>query len=151
MITKIYKASFKKQRCNFSVPGQNRSIVFECINYGARFSDNTPRYTTADPAEQKIIEGFDSFKKGEITIDKEIKTEDTTKKVEKVKKIEEKIETVTEKVPATIFEEINTPQKAKEVLRLEPYNVPFQSLGSVEKIKAKAEELGVSFPNVIWE
>lgn len=153
MITKIYKVNFNKQRCNFSVPGQNRSIVFECINYGARFSDNTPRYTTADPEEQKIIESFDSFKKGEITIEKEINSVSIVKKVvpEVAKKVVETVEEVKPETVPTVIEDITTPQKAKEVLRSEPYNVPFQSLGSVEKIKAKAEELGVSFPNVKWE
>ena len=144
---KIYKVNSSKQRCSFSVPGQDRSIVFECINYGARFSDNTPRHTTADPEEQKIIEGFDSFKKGEIIIDKTISTEPT--KEVKAKPVKEEVEPI--KVSATINEEATNPQKAKEVLRQEPYNVPFQSLGSVEKIKAKAEELGVSFPNMVWE
>lgn len=147
MITKVYKVSSNKQRCSFSVPGKDRSIVFECINYGSRFSDNTPRYTTADEDEQKIIESFDSFKKGEITIDKTISSE--TPKEVKAKPVKEEVKT--EKVTATINEEATNPQKAKEVLRQEPYNVPFQSLGSVEKIKSKAEELGVSFPNVVWE
>ncbi len=147
MITKIYKVNSNKQRCSFSIPGTNKSILFECINYGARFSDNTPRYTTADLDEQEIIESFESFKKGEISIEKEIKKEEVAKKVV----VDEEEKQVTGKIPATIFEEVNTIQKAKEVLRLEPYNVQFQSLGSVEKIKAKAEELGVSFPNVAWE
>lgn len=148
MITKIYKVNVNKQRCNYSVPGTRKSIVFECINYGARFSDNTPRYTTANADEQKIIEEFSAFKRGDITIEKEIKSEDTVTTPEKEVVM---VPETKKEVSLTVIDDVTSAQKAKEVLRSEPFNVPFQSLGSIEKIRAKAEELGVSFPNVVWE
>lgn len=151
MITKTYKLNGRKQRCSFAIPKTGRSIVFECINYGARFSDNTPRYSTADADEQAIIEGFDSFKCGDITIEKEIGN--TTKTVKTAEKVVEEVEKKEDdiQVEPTIFEDVTTAQKAKEVLRSEPFNVSHQSMGTVEKVKAKADELGVSFPNVAWD
>lgn len=46
------------------------------------------------------------------------------------------------------YPEVTEWQAAKEVLRSEPYNVPFQALNNPPNIQKKAEELGVSFPNL---
>ena len=40
-------------------------------------------------------------------------------------------------------------QIAKEFLRSEPYNIPYQALTSPERILSKAEEVKVHFPNLI--
>jgi len=47
----------------------------------------------------------------------------------------------------TEYPEIKNGQEAKELLRKEPYLVNHQSLKTPEATRAKAEELGVSFPN----
>lgn len=39
-------------------------------------------------------------------------------------------------------------QEAKDILRGEPYNTPFQAINTPEKILAKAELLGIQFPNL---
>lgn len=45
------------------------------------------------------------------------------------------------------YPDITNAQEAKELLRKEPYSVNHQSLKTPEAIRAKAVELGVSFPN----
>ena len=56
-----------------------------------------------------------------------------------------------EEVPgaATAFLEVTEWQAAKEILRNEPYNVPFQGLNKPENILKKAAEVGVVFPNLV--
>ena len=48
----------------------------------------------------------------------------------------------------TVYDEVADWQAAKEVLRNEPYNIPYQGLNSPDLILKKAEEMRVSFPNL---
>lgn len=46
------------------------------------------------------------------------------------------------------FDNVTTIQQAKDILRNEPFNIPFQALNTPANILKKAEELGVKFPNL---
>ncbi len=47
-----------------------------------------------------------------------------------------------------VYDKVKTFKEAKEILTAAPYNVPISHLGNGEKIMKKANELGVSFPNL---
>ena len=49
---------------------------------------------------------------------------------------------------AAVFEEVTTFQAAREILRAEPYNIPFQGITKPESIMKQAEKVHVSFPNL---
>ena len=138
MSTKTYIAKAADARVSIclKLKSGRKTVIFD-----KSFSDVT--YTTANKELQAAIEESNKFKGGQIEVYSETdnKEEPTKAEVKATKVVDD----------ANTYQEANTPQKAKEVLRSEPYNVPFQSIGSVEKIRAKAEELGVSFPNVVWE
>ena len=75
-----------------------------------------------------------------VELDKEVETELQNKTDENVN-----VELATAVSP---YANITSIQQAKDVLRGEPYNVPFQQLNTPANILKKAEEIGVVFPNL---
>ena len=96
-------------------------------------------YSTSDKEIQEALESTPRFLQGKISLASVTGEEGGQEKAEVF-------------VPAekTEFPDVNTPQEAREVLRNEPYNVPYQALTSPERIKAKADSLDIVFPNVDW-
>lgn len=109
-------------------------------------------FSTSNPVIQQAVENSPKFKSGiikmvESTVVKEAATASGTKGAEtsgtgytvNVPKDEEG-----ENAP---YPDVKNSQQAKDVLMAEPYRVPLVELGNKAAIQAKAEELGVSFPN----
>ena len=96
-------------------------------------------YVTDNPLYQKAIEESEQFRNGEIVIG-------ATEKIE-------------EAVPATqtapagenskqeVFVNVTNVQQARSVLMGEPYKVSLSELQNKVAVRAKTDELGISFPN----
>lgn len=115
-----------------TVNGKSKTIVFE-----SKRKNGYLNYETDDADVQKSLEDSKLFKEGFIMC---INTEKTApKNVPSTKPSDE---------DSKKYEEVTKWEVAKEILRSEPYNVPFQKLNNPTNILKQAEELGVSFPNL---
>lgn len=98
-------------------------------------------YTTDNRSVQDGIEGSGKYLEGAITI---LRSEALpVAGNEKVVQGDSAIEHV-----ANVYEGVTTYKEAREVLTGEPYGVPVSHLSNSTSIHAKADELGVSFPNL---
>ena len=143
MTTKTYKYNGMGGKITTYVPVNGKSIQ---ITFKRCHLDLI--YTTSDAEIQKAIEESTRFKNGTVTLDFEVEEADNEKVDETT---EEQKNDVNDSEEQTSIPEVNTPQKVKEILRGEPYNIAFQAMKTIEQIKAKADELGLSFPAVKWE
>lgn len=96
-------------------------------------------YVTDNPLYQKAIEESEQFRNGEIVIGA-------------TEKIEEKVaEANTASAEANSKKEVivsvTNVQQARSILMGEPYKIPLSELQNKVAIRAKADELGISFPN----
>lgn len=146
-----------------SVKGKTKSISFK---------GNEKDCIIQDAATQKVLESHEYFKKGWIGVapgttaggfDEEVdglagseKIEDklhvarsdsrTKAEIEAAEKAKQQKKDVAE---SNVFPEITSPMDAREILMSEPYNLAPQAVKkNPEDILKKAEELGVSFPNL---
>lgn len=95
-------------------------------------------YSTNNELTQFVIEMSKEYKSGYIQIESEI-PEDADIKKEVAKNAESKNEEKS-------YPEVTNTQMAKDILMGE-FNVDLAELGNKQQIKAKGEELGVTFPN----
>jgi hypothetical protein len=118
------------------VGDSTKFITFTAVGFGTNYATGYPTFSTTDVAVQEALEESEQFKSGKIILENA---------PAKIKDIEKKDNGTSD---TATYPEVTTYQEAKELLRKEPYNIPFQSLGTPEKIVTKAAELGVSFPNL---
>ena len=96
-------------------------------------------YVTDNPLYQKAIEESEQFHNGEIVIG-------ATEKIEEAAP-------ATETAPAgenskqEVCVNVTNVQQARSVLMGEPYKVSLSELQNKVAVRAKADELGISFPN----
>mgnify|MGYP000883143984 CR=1 FL=1 len=104
--------------------------------------------------DMEALEASEEFKTGVITLaevlgESESEQQDDgnpQKKQEKQEKQEEQEEGG--KGEVVVFDEVTKLQEAKRILSGEPYNVSVSNFMNKETILQKAQEVGVSFPNL---
>ncbi len=96
-------------------------------------------YTTDNPLYQKAIEDSEQFRCGEIVIG-------ATEKIVEKEPVAD-AENCKEKSNKEVFVNVTNVQQARSVLMGEPYKVSLSELQNKQAVRAKADELGVSFPN----
>lgn len=114
-------------------------------------------YTTDSEAYQEAIEGSAGYKKGKIKLVRKVlvgSAEDGTLPATTEADEAEAGTTVIvdevisdESVPTTAYDGVRNKQQAQAVLTGEPYGVSLSDISTKASILAKAEELGISFPN----
>ena len=138
MSKKIYQRKdhfSNKSAIRITVGGKSKTIEFE-----NKRKNGVLIFETEDKATQDAVEELDKFKNGTIVcIEGKTTKQALASKITKEPEDKDTIE----------YEEVTSLQQAKEILRGEPYNIPFQSLNSPENIQKKAEELGISFPSLV--
>ncbi|GAB6119228.1 hypothetical protein [Dysgonomonas termitidis] len=97
------------------------------------FSNFGGSYATSCKEEQKAIEDSFYFKRGLVY---------TASGTDGEQSEEE------EESGSTEIGHVTNIQQAKELLRSSPYNIPYQQLGTPEKILRAAGELNISFPKL---
>lgn len=133
-------------------------------NVRIRFSDGriTVRgiepctFTTDNAAVQQLIEQTDKFKnkyirlvrKEEVVIDDEPSVDDVQSGGDEPSAGDEPsgVDEDAERNDTGTYPDVKNSQQAKKVL-MEQYGVSMSELGDVDSVRAKAEEVGVLFPN----
>lgn len=142
MALKVYKANLR-----LTVPIVTEGKVRRYVS----FQDENCTFSTSDEEVQRALEGLALFGK----VFKLVRTVGgnagsgsplPSGKEENGERAEREDEKAGGEV--RVFGEVADWQEAKDVLRGEPYGVPYQALGSPEAILKKAEELRVSFPRL---
>ena len=122
-----------KKAIRFTVDEKSKTVVFDSKN-----KDGILLFETEDKKVQEAIEKSSYFENETITcVSKTNSTPSTPAKTSD-----------DDDSGTAVFEEVTTFAAAKEVLRNEPYNVPLSAMPNYKAFKAKADELGVSFPNL---
>ena len=96
-------------------------------------------YVTDNPLYQKAIEESEQFRNGEIVIGATEKIED--------KVADANVVASEENGKKEVIVSVTNVQQARSILMGEPYKVPLSELQNKVAVRAKADELGVSFPN----
>ena len=101
--------------------------------------------------DMEALEASEEFKTGVITLaevlgENESDQQDDGNPQKKQKKQEEQEEGG--KGEVVVFDEVTKLQEAKRILSGEPYNVSVSNFMNKETILQKAQEVGVSFPNL---
>lgn len=96
-------------------------------------------YVTDNPLYQKAIEESEQFRNGEIVIGA---TEKIEEKVAEVNAASAEANSKKE-----VIVSVTNVQQARSILMGEPYKIPLSELQNKVVIRAKADELGISFPN----
>ena len=96
-------------------------------------------YVTDNPLYQKAIEESEQFRNGEIVIG-------ATEKIEE-KVSEANAASAEANSKKEVIVSVTNVQQARSILMGEPYKIPLSELQNKVAIRAKADELGISFPN----
>ncbi|MBR5848735.1 MAG: hypothetical protein IKY69_04620 [Bacteroidaceae bacterium] len=96
-------------------------------------------YVTDNPLYQKAIEESEQFRNGEIVIG-------ATEKIEE-KVAEANAASAEANSKKEVIVSVTNVQQARSILMGEPYKIPLSELQNKVAIRAKANELGISFPN----
>ena len=96
-------------------------------------------YVTDNPLYQKAIEESEQFRNGEIVIG-------ATEKIEE-KVAEANVASAEANSKKEVIVSVTNVQQARSILMGEPYKIPLSELQNKVAIRAKADELGISFPN----
>lgn len=96
-------------------------------------------YVTDNPLYQKAIEESEQFRNGEIVIG-------ATEKIEE-KVSEANAASAEANSKKEVIVGVTNVQQARSILMGEPYKIPLSELQNKVAIRAKADELGISFPN----
>ena len=96
-------------------------------------------YVTDNPLYQKAIEESEQFRNGEIVIG-------ATEKIEE-KVAEANAASAEANSKKEVIASVTNVQQARSILMGEPYKIPLSELQNKVAIRAKADELGISFPN----
>lgn len=134
---KVYKADL---RLTVPVVVNGKVLRYVC------FQDENNTFSTSDEKLQKALEGLPLYGKA-FKLFRSVEAKKPKKPAEKPEAGSAGDNDATTE-GLQVFEEVTDWQTAKDVLKGEPYAVPYQALGCPEAILKKAEELRVSFPNL---
>lgn len=130
------------------IPLNNAKLRVNFANGVITPSGITPAtFSTSDPIVQTAIENHRLYIKGMIKLEKSFKIGEVEVNDEKSVSGEDKNEKETgSQSSVKSYPEVKNVQSAREIL-ISEYSIPIAELQDKERIKMKAEELGIEFPN----
>lgn len=147
----LYKkkyAIYGKVEMSVLIPVNNAKLRVNFANGVITPSGITPAtFSTSDPVVQTAIENNRLYLKGMIKLEKSFKIGEVEVDDEKPASDEEKNEKEPESQSSVkSYPDVKNVQSAREIL-ISEYSIPIAELQDKERIKMKAEELGIEFPN----
>lgn len=130
------------------IPLNNAKLRVNFANGVITPSGITPAtFSTSDPIVQTAIENHRLYIKGMIKLEKSFKIGEVEVNDEKSVSGEDKNEKETgSQSSVKSYPDVKNVQSAREIL-ISEYSIPIAELQDKERIKMKAEELGIEFPN----
>lgn len=139
--TELYKKRYAihgKVEMSVLIPINNAKLRVNFTNGVINSNGITPAtFSTSDPVVQTAIENNKLYQKGLIKLDKKWKIGEIEPLQNEVQENEDSY---------TVYTDVKSVQSAREVL-IRDYKIPLSELQDKERIKNKAEELKVKFPN----
>lgn len=147
----LYKkkyAIYGKVEMSVLIPVNNAKLRVNFANGVITPSGITPAtFSTSDPVVQTAIENNRLYLKGMIKLEKSFKIGEVEVDDEKPASDEDKNEKEPESQSSVkSYPDVKNVQSAREIL-ISEYSIPIAELQDKERIKMKAEELGIEFPN----
>lgn len=147
----LYKkryAIYGKVEMSVLIPLNNAKLRVNFANGVITPSGITPAtFSTSDPIVQTAIENHRLYIKGMIKLEKSFKIGEVEVNDEKSVSGEDKNEKETgSQSSVKSYPDVKNVQSAREIL-ISEYSIPIAELQDKERIKMKAEELGIEFPN----
>lgn len=147
----LYKkkyAIYGKVEMSVLIPVNNAKLRVNFANGVITPSGITPAtFSTSDPVVQTAIENNRLYLKGMIKLEKSFKIGEVEVNDEKPVSDEDKNEKEPESQSSVkSYPDVKNVQSAREIL-ISEYSIPIAELQDKERIKMKAEELGIEFPN----
>lgn len=137
----LYKKRYAihgKVEMSVLIPINNAKLRVNFTNGVINSNGITPAtFSTSDPVVQTAIENNKLYQKGLIKLDKKWKIGEIEPLQKEVQENEDSY---------TVYTDVKSVQSAREVL-IRDYKIPLSELQDKERIKNKAEELKVKFPN----
>lgn len=137
----LYKKRYAihgKVEMSVLIPINNAKLRVNFTNGVINSNGITPAtFSTSDPVVQTAIENNKLYQKGLIKLDKKWKIGEIEPLQNEVQENEDSY---------TVYTDVKSVQSAREVL-ISDYKIPLSELQDKERIKNKAEELKVKFPN----
>lgn len=137
----LYKKRYAihgKVEMSVLIPINNAKLRVNFTNGVINSNGITPAtFSTSDPVVQTAIENNKLYQKGLIKLDKKWKIGEIEPLQNEVQENEDSY---------TVYTDVKSVQSAREVL-IREYKIPLSELQDKERIKNKAEELKVKFPN----
>lgn len=130
------------------IPLNNAKLRVNFANGVITPSGITPAtFSTSDPIVQTAIENHRLYIKGMIKLEKSFKIGEVEVNDEKPVSGEDKNEKEAgSQSSVKSYPDVKNVQSAREIL-ISEYSIPIAELQDKERIKMKAEELGIEFPN----
>lgn len=145
----LYKkryAIYGKVEMSVLIPLNNAKLRVNFANGVITPSGITPAtFSTSDPIVQTAIENHRLYTKGMIKLEKSFKIGEVEVNDEKPVSDEDKNEKEPESSVKS-YPDVKNVQSAREIL-ISEYSIPIAELQDKERIRMKAEELGIEFPN----
>lgn len=147
----LYKkryAIYGKVEMSVLIPVNNAKLRVNFANGVITPSGITPAtFSTSDPIVQTAIENHRLYIKGMIKLEKSFKIGEVEVNDEKPVSDEDKNEKEAgSQSSVKSYPDVKNVQSAREIL-ISEYSIPIAELQDKERIKMKAEELGIEFPN----
>lgn len=147
----LYKkryAIYGKVEMSVLIPLNNAKLRVNFANGVITPSGITPAtFSTSDPIVQTAIENHRLYTKGMIKLEKSFKIGEVEVNDEKPVSDEDKNEKESgSQSSVKSYPDVKNVQSAREIL-ISEYSIPIAELQDKERIKMKAEELGIEFPN----
>lgn len=147
----LYKkkyAIYGKVEMSVLIPVNNAKLRVNFANGVITPSGITPAtFSTSDPIVQTAIENHKLYIKGMIKLEKSFKIGEVEVNDEKPVSDEDKNEKEAgSQSSVKSYPDVKNVQSAREIL-ISEYSIPIAELQDKERIKMKAEELGIEFPN----
>lgn len=147
----LYKKRYSiygKVEMSVLIPLNNAKLRVNFANGVITPSGITPAtFSTSDPIVQTAIENHRLYIKGMIKLEKSFKIGEVEVNDEKPVSDEDKNEKEAgSQSSVKSYPDVKNVQSAREIL-ISEYSIPIAELQDKERIKMKAEELGIEFPN----
>lgn len=147
----LYKkryAIYGKVEMSVLIPLNNAKLRVNFANGVITPSGITPAtFSTSNPIVQTAIENHRLYIKGMIKLEKSFKIGEVEVNDEKPVSDEDKNEKEAgSQSSVKSYPDVKNVQSAREIL-ISEYSIPIAELQDKERIKMKAEELGIEFPN----
>lgn len=147
----LYKkryAIYGKVEMSVLIPVNNAKLRVNFANGVITPAGITPAtFSTSDPIVQTAIENHRLYIKGMIKLEKSFKIGEVEVNDEKPVSDEDKNEKEAgSQSSVKSYPDVKNVQSAREIL-ISEYSIPIAELQDKERIKMKAEELGIEFPN----